>query len=89
MNDLTIEQYLSDLEKFSNSIIEVCHLRSGGEKGSIAQAYVSETGKYSAAPVYTVEEGKEDKDRDILAQKELKKFAEEYIITQKRFKQKE
>ena len=53
ITDLTIEGYLSDLEKFANSIVEVYHLRSH-KAGSLAEQYNHENGKYSSAPGYSI-----------------------------------
>ena len=44
----------------------------------ITEQYVSENGKYSSAPTYGVDENREEK--------EFKRFAEDFISTQKRTK---
>lgn len=88
LNDLTIEQYLSDLEKFANSIIEVYHLRNNQGKSTITEQYVSENGKYISAPSYGNDENREEKDKDLLKEKEFKRFAEDFISTQKKPRQK-
>lgn len=81
MSDRNIEQYLSDLEKYINILVESRNEQPQiSAKTNTLNSEAKQQQRTFNAPIYA-DEQKEDK--ELMGEEDLKRFAEEYIDKKK------